>query len=171
MSTAQLRTFLHPDVQTRGCTRIEVFLNVCQGGRPLGEHSQRGGGVGLDPGFPLGSARPVCSPTTRQAVGEPGQVPRLVPHPSGPAAGLDIRSLVRTHDNRPGLGSLGPANQGTSRQRGNMGEGRRMGHGRLRVPCMLHLPGQHSGSQQGGPRAGTAPMLFQGRRCRHNLGS
>ena len=139
-------------------------------GRPLGEYSQRGGGGGLGPGFPLWSARPVCSPTARQAVGEPGRVPRPVPRPSWPAAGLDLRSLVRAHDNRPGLGSLGPTNQGTRRQRGNMGEGRRMGRGRLRVQRLPHLPGRHSGSQRGGRRAGTAPMLFQGRRCRHNLG-
>ena len=46
-----------------------------------------------------------------------------------------------------------------------------MGRGRLWVSCMPHLSGQHSGSQRGGYRAGAAPMLYQGRRCRHNLGS
>ena len=48
---------------------------------------------------------------------------------------------------------------------------RRVGHGRLRVSYMSHLPGWHSGSQRRGCRAGAAPMLYQGRRCRHNLGS
>ena len=140
------RTFLHPDVQARGCTRIELSVRLPRG-RPLGEHSQRGGGGGLGPGFPLRSARPVCSPTARQAVGEPGRMSRPVHRPSRPAPGLDIRSLVCAHDNRPGVGSLGPANQGTRRKRGNMGEGRRMSRGRLRVPRMPNLPGRHSGSQ------------------------
>ena len=110
------RTFLHPDVQPRGCTRIEVSL-----GRPLCEHGQRGGGGGLGPGFPFRSARPVCSPTTRQAVGEHGRVPRPVYCPSRPAAGLDIRRLVCTHDNRSGLRGLGPAHQGKHRQIRNHG--------------------------------------------------
>ena len=53
-------------------------------GGPLGGHGQGGGGGDHDPGLPLRSAggtRPVCGPATRQAVGEPGCVPRPVPCP------------------------------------------------------------------------------------------
>ena len=166
------RTFLHPDVQARGCTRIEVAVRLPRGG-PLGGHGHRGGGGSFGPGLPLGSAggtRPVCGPAARQAVEEHGPVPRLVSCPGQPAAGVDIRHLVRAHDNRPGLGCLGPAHQGKRRQRGDLGEGRRVGRGRLWVPRMPHLLGRHSGSQRGGRRGGTAPMLYQGRRCRHSLG-
>ena len=94
------------------------------------------------PWFPPRISRPVCSPTARQAVGELGCVPRPVPRPSRPTAGLHIRSLVRAHDNRPGLGSQGPANQGTRRQRGNMGEGRRMGRGWDRSDAIPRMPMQ-----------------------------
>ena len=45
------RTFLHPDVQARSCTRIEVSLRLPRG-RPLGEHSQRSGGGSLGTGSP-----------------------------------------------------------------------------------------------------------------------
>ena len=144
-------------------------------GRPLGEHGQRGGGGGLGPGSPPpGSARgtrSVCGPAARQAVEEPGREPWSMSCPGRPTAGLDIRRLVRAHDNRPGLGCLGPALQGKRGQRGGLEEGHRVGRGRLRVSRMPHLPGRHSGSQRGGCRAGAAPMLYQGRRCRHNLGS
>ena len=165
------RTFLHPDVQAPGLhSHRSLSVRLPRG--PLGGHGQRGGGGGLGPGLPVRSARgtrPVCGPAARQAVGEPGRVPRPVSCPGRPAAGVDIRRLVRAHDNRPGLGCLGPAHQGKRRQRGDLGEGRRVGHVRLRVPRMPHLPGRHSGSQRGGRRAGTALMLYQGRRCRHNL--
>ena len=152
-----------------GAALASKSLRMPPRGIPLGEHSQRGGGGGLGPGFPLGSARPVCSPTARQAVGEPGRVPRLVPRPSRPAAGLDIRSLVRAHDNRPVSGVwVRPTKAHVDKE--ETWERAVEWAAADRVPRMPHLPGRHSGSQRGGRRAGTAPILFQGRRCRHNLG-
>ena len=77
----------------------------------------------------------LCGPAARQAVGEPGLacVPRPVSCPGRPAAEVDIRCLVRAHDNRSGFGCLGPAHQGKRGQGGDLGEGRRVGRGRLRV--------------------------------------
>ena len=123
------RTFLHPDVQARGCTRIEVSLYACRRRDLSANTAKEVVEEALALVSPLGSARPICSPTTPQAVGEPGRLPRPVSRPSRPAAGLDIHRLVHAHDNRPGLGSLGRAHQGKRRQRGNMGDGRRMGLG------------------------------------------
>ena len=143
-------------------------------GRPLGEHGQRGGGGGLGPGFPFESVRgtrSVCGPAAREAIEEPGREPRSMSCPGRPSAGLDIRRLVCAHDNRPGLGRLGPVLQGKRGLRGGLGEGHRVGRGRLRVSRMPHLRGRHSRSQRGGYGAGAAPMLYQGCRCRHNLDS
>ena len=146
-----------------GAALASKSLCMPAAGGPLGGHAQRGGSGGFGPGLPLRSAggtRPVCGPAIRQAVGEPGPVPRPV-CPGPLAAGVDIRRLVRAQDNRPGLGCLGPAHQGKRGQ--DLRQGGRVVCGRLWVLHMPHLPGRHSGSQRGGCRAGTAPMLFQGR--------
>ena len=87
-------------VRTKVYNKVVSNLEAGEIREPIGGHL-----ADWFPGFPLGPARSVCSPTARQAVGEPGRMPR----PSRPAAGLDIRGLVGAHDDRSGLGSLGPA--------------------------------------------------------------
>ena len=139
-------------------------------GGPFGRQCCRGGGRGLGPSFPYRSARLVCGPTTRQAVGEPDRVPRPVSCSGRPATRVNLRRLVCAHDDGQGLGCPAPTHQGQRGQRSDLGEGLRVGRGRIRVPCVSHLPGRPSGSPRGGRRAGPPPMLHQGRRFEYGLG-
>ena len=110
-----LCTFLHPDVQARGCTRIEVTLYACRGG----DLSANTAKEAMEEAFALVSPSDlpglfVVQPPTKQWENLASCLDRCLVLADRPRGSI--------FDNRPGLGSLGPANQGTRRQRGNMGE-------------------------------------------------
>ena len=168
------RTFLHPDVHARGCTPIEVSQYACSrgGGGYLSADTAKevvAEALALVSPSDLSEEQGLfmAQPPAKQWENLALCLDRCLVLADRPQGSIFIAWYVHMTTGRVSGVWVRPTKANADKE--ETWERAVKWAATDRVPLMPHLPGRHSGSQRGGRRAGTAPMLYQGRRCRHNL--